>query len=261
MQKYSFSLYLLILAVFLNSELSAQQNDKSEKEKNRLWGVEFGVDGFFATVPDYDFIRGDILPYYYSNVSEAIKGTAYRWFAGVKTELKNKHDVWGYSIGLRYSRLISSLGKESYFSSPSEFFYFLDNQDGLSTNYLRVKEINRNLDYIGVPIEIRRIRPYPETAKLYLKLGVDFQFLINQNKEVLFYNNSLKNSNDLVLSKFDNPAKFFSTIYLAFGVNFDIVPNLDFELILPHAVLTPDNTNLISIHSGIGAKLGISLPY
>jgi hypothetical protein len=252
---------ILILLIFDLNYVNAQENISDENLKVRFLGVEAGADPLFCMPPEYDFIRGDVLPYYYGGVSDVLRGIMFKEYLGIKGEFRNKTNRWGLLFGLRYTWLNASLGKENFYNTTSDFFYLLNNQSGTATEYFRINEINRNIQYLGVPVELRWLSNSQRIMKFYLKLGIELNYKIKSTSDVVFNNELMSANKDIVMAKFDKPGSFFSTMYLSGGFNFLNVPNIDLELILPYILLTPESSGILTSNSGMGFKIEIRLPY
>jgi len=251
---------MILTFILVHFSIHAQESNSPTK-KSKYYGINASVGILFPASPEFDFIRGDILPYSSGGVSESLNALVFTNHFGISTEFRNKTYRWGFLFGLNYSRIDASLGKSNLNGSNSKYFYLLDNQTGTTTEYFRVKEIDRSIDFIGLPIEIRWLANSPQSIKLYLKLGVELNFKINSGSSVAFYNQDMSAYQDIVLNKFEQEKPFFSAIYFATGLNLDKKPNIDLELIFPYVVLTPKTVGILEPHAGIGLKLGISLPY
>jgi hypothetical protein len=253
--------YVLIVLISNNVSVKAQDSIFARSENLRFIGIEASYDLFFSTPGEFDFIRGDVLPYSSGAVSESIRGHLFKKSIGIKTELRNRTNRLGLLFGLTYSRINASLGKEDLFNSTSEYFYLLDNQSGTTTEYFRINEINRSIDYIGIPIELRYLSKANKGVKLYFKAALKLDYKINTSSQVIFHNDQMSSYQDIVLTKFDEAGLFFSTIAFSTGINLGKKPNIDLELILPYVLLSPEMSGLLTSHAGMGFKIGISMPY
>lgn len=253
-------LYCFIaIGVFYISPADAQEDGSTDK-KNRFIGLEAGITPLSCETPEYDFIRGDVISYY-SGAYESLTSFMVKNHIGLKMEFRKKESKLGFLLGLRYARLNATLGKESNSSSASGYFYFLNTQTGTTTEYLRVKEVNRTVDYIEVPIEARRIFKTPFNLKLYLKVGADLGFKIRSSSDVLFYNKGMSEYEDNVLARFDTPGFFTAAMYLSCGITFPTTPAIDIEFILPYLVLNPEMSGILTSNGGVGLRAEFYLPF
>jgi hypothetical protein len=250
----------IFVFVFAQTTIKAQESN-NENKKLRFIGIEAFSGMQFPRTPEFEFIRGDVLPYSSGGVSNTLKAYLFNNQIGIKAEFRNKTNRWGLLFGFHYSQMKAILGKEDLYNSSTKYFYLLDNQTGTQTEYFRVREINRNIGFIGAPLELRWLSNSPKNLKLYLKLGMEFDFKMISTSNVVFHNPNMSEYQDIILDKFEDPKTFFSAIYFTTGLNLDKKPNIDLELIFPYIVLTPKAIGILEPHSGIGAKLEIRLPY
>lgn len=110
------------------------------QEEQFQYSIEGGAAFFSPTVPTQDYIRDDLQNYNSYYTENNILGSMTRFFGGVKIERRFWKDRLGISSGLRYS-LYKSVIRKSERESASEYFYFLLNREGTTTNYLRVNEL------------------------------------------------------------------------------------------------------------------------
>ncbi len=258
---YKSVLNTLLILVLIGYVSKAQDIQDNQTKKNRFTGIETGINLLFCQSPEYDFIRGDVLPYSSGAVSENLKALMHKKYLGLKTEFRTKNNRWGLLVGLRYSQTILSLGKDNFYTSSSGYFYVLDNQSGTTTEYFRVSEINRKIHHIGAPIELRWLSNSPNFLKIYLKLGLELDYRLKSSEAVVFYHEAMNEYQDLILSKFSKPAPISSAIYFSTGFNLNKIPNADLELVFPYIMLSPENTGIVKSHSGIGIKLEIRIPH
>lgn len=263
--KFFFSLLLVtfLYNVSIAQEITDKQKSKKEKiVRAKFIGVESGIDFLSSTIPDYDFIRGDIT-YYGAEVSEShLSGFFQKWYTGVNFEIRSNNEKFGLLGGLRYISTNSSLGKNSYWESSSDYFLLLLEQDGTSTQFLRVNEINNTVNYVGIPIEIRFFPTRPRLFQLYFKAAIEFNSLINFDSEVIFETDEMVVYETEVLNKFDDPDDFYSIGYAGVGFNLNIKNRfmVNFEATVPSIVLYSYSTGIIEPEFGGGFRLCIQIP-
>ncbi len=258
MLKKFISILFLALAFFGSNTVSGQEI------RHKYLGVEGGMDFQGVNVPDYDFIRGEIsyYPEYYGSSSQ-LQGSYQKWYLGAKTEIRSKSNRFGLFAGLRFSRVNSSLGKNQYWSDNSEFFYLLYKQEGTTTEYLRIREINRASNYIGIPLEVRFFPYRPRLFRLYFKAATELSYRISTSTEVVFDDSAMDQFQKDVLNKFDGPGNFYSSFSIAAGIKIgrDDKPNINLEAVLPSFVLTNKSSGLVNTISGGGLQLNVQFPF
>ena len=206
MKKQAITL-LLFLLVFSTCTLYGQEEVKEQK----FIGVEAGYDYQNYDILDFDFIRGDN-SYYGHSGGQSVDSYFNKWSFGVKGEWIPKSQV-GFIIGLRYINVSSGMVE----SSSKSFFHFLLQQNGTSTEYLRIKEINQHTTYLGVPIELRLFPFKVRTFSPFIKFAVDFNYRLNTKNEVVFVNEAMSEYKEQVMDRFDEPDNFYSSFYMSSG--------------------------------------------
>lgn len=141
------SVLLTALLVLLIHTLYGQ-----EKQQMFLY-LETGMDFISCAPPDdKEYIRNDVNPNPYMYESTYNMSLLYKGYAGVKGEIKLHQDLFGLLGGIRYTRMEGSLGRDDYWSSGADFLYLLYQQQGTTTEYLKVKDITQVSHYLGMPL-------------------------------------------------------------------------------------------------------------
>jgi hypothetical protein len=160
----------------------------------------------------------------------------------------------------------SSLGKESYWSNSSDFFYLLFSQEGTKTEYMKVKEIDQVTGYIGIPLELK-IYPYIKERKtniyVYYKIGSDFNFRIHSRTSAVFSNDAMEQYEDAIGDVVEKPWSFYSSVHL--GIGFRIgkheKPGVNIEFLYPAAIWGQDKQGLVNPEGGGGVQVNVRLPF
>jgi hypothetical protein len=248
---------LIFLVFFYSGFIFAQE------KRLKYFGIESGMTFFDSKMSNMDNIRGDIPSYGNGYSATSITSLCQKFFIGIKAEILSMNDRFGLSAGLRYSRINSSAGKPDYWTGNSNYFYWLYKQDGVNTDYLRVREINQASDYLGIPIEFRYytgIRPKP--VRLFLKAGSEFNLLLHSEKNVQFKDESMNLYESDIVSKINDPDPFFATIYFGGGIRIgkELKPSLSLEACLGNFVLGSRTFGLVDPKFGGGFQLNIQIP-
>lgn len=238
----------------------AQEANIENGQRKLLLGAEGGIVWQFSKTPEFDFIRGDVLPFSSSGSSGELKAYTDNLFFGIKVELRDKSNLWGFLAGLKYSKIKYVLSKNDSDGSTSNYFYFLNQQNVEITEYFRVQEISRTINYLGVPVEIRRFFKRVNDFCFYIKLGAEVGIKLDNSSKVKFRNDAMNEYANDVIGKFDKPELFFASSYLSVGLNYDKMPNVDFEFICPYILLTDESSGMLNTPVGIGLKFEIKLP-
>ncbi len=252
----------IILIIFLYFQINTVWG---QQERAKFWGVEAGMNFIICNPPEKDFIRGDISSYGAGKVTDNLEGLLNTGYLGAKTELRSLNNKFGLLGGIRYTRIISSIGKNTYWSETPNFFYLLYRQDGITTEYFKVRELNQTSDYLGVPIELRFFPFNQEKFRIYFKAGAEFNFLLKTKKDVVFYNKAMESYQNEVIEIIGEPNSFYSSLYFSAGFRLgkDSKPGINFEICLPYFFLTTEVSSLVTPQDqqGYGFQLNIQIPF
>ncbi|MBN1414362.1 MAG: outer membrane beta-barrel protein [Bacteroidales bacterium] len=249
-----------VLLCFLMSSLNGQ-----EITRKFYYYVEGGIDFIGCEAPEKDYIRGDVDPYYYDNVTDNLRALLYKSYAGAKMERRVWNDKIGILAGIRYTMVENSVGKTSYWSDSPDFFYLQvsPSENNTITEYYKVTEIIQRSHYIGIPLEMR-IYPYEDRVfNLYFKIGASFNFSISDNTNVVFFNADMGQYEDEVADIIEEPYAFYSSLYAAAGLKIgrQTKPGVNFEFCVPAFMITTGSSGLVNPTTGCGFQLNIRLPF
>jgi len=213
---------------------------------------------------DMDFIRGDVPSYptgsYYS--TNNLTSLMYNSFIGIKSECFSLNNKFGFSGGIRYTRTNSSVGKNDYWSNSVDYFYLLYSQEGVNTEYLKVKEIIQKSDYVGIPLEIRYFPFRPRLFRLYFKLGAEIGFRLQSHTDVVFQDDAMEPYQNDVSAMVGKPGSISSSVSGSAGMSLGRAskPVVSFEICLPAIFITSKSSGLVSPISGGGFQLNFQIP-
>jgi hypothetical protein len=250
--------FLLIGLCFYTWTVSAQE------AKQMFLGVEAGMTFMSCKMKNVNYVRAEMPVYpmdYYS--SSSVYSMMYNSFVGLKPEFFLKNDKFGIAAGLRYTRTNASIGKDQYPATSTNFFYLLYRQDGINTEYLKVKEIIQASDCIGIPLEIRYFVYKPRLFRLYFKLGAEANFRLRTKTDVVFFDNAMEPYEDEVTGIVGQPELFSASIYGSVGLRIgkNSKPSVSIELCAPVIALNPESSSMVSPIAGGGFQVNIQLPY
>jgi hypothetical protein len=250
---------LLFLFVFLLSLISSI---RGQEKRYRSFFVETGMDFISCAPPDKDYIRGDVNPNPYYYEPSYMMALLYKNYIGVKAAIRLANNKLELAGGVRFTRMESSLGKNSYWSGRSDFLYLLFRQQGTVTDYLKIKEISQVTNYIGIPLELR-IYPYAEHfIQLYYKVGTDFNVLVRKKTTVDFYVPAMQHYEEEVGRIVEDPWHFYSTVQLGIGLKIgkNSKPGINIEACVPVAILANYKSSFVTPEAGGGFQLNIRFP-
>jgi hypothetical protein len=253
---------LLVVAVL--ALVFAIKSAGQEKKYKALY-LETGMDFIACSPPDdKDYIRGDVNPYsYYYYETSYMKALSYKNYLGAKVEVKIMNDLLGLLGGIRFTRMVNSIGKNDYWSTRSDFLYLLYQQQGTTTEYLKVKDITQVSNYVGIPLELR-IYPYRQrTIQMYFKFGADFNMLMTTNTKVNFVDVNMAQYEEGVDGIIEDPWSFYSTLHLAVGMKIGKAekPGFNIEACVPSFILANTNSSFVLPIAGGGIQLNIRIPF
>jgi hypothetical protein len=250
-------IFLTFFSVF-NAEKALSQDIKT-----KFIGLETGINFVSCWAEEKPYMRSSLPAYGGGYLAETIHGIMNISTGGLMVEKHFFGEKLGVSVGAKYSRIFSSVGKQSYYSATTEYFYLLYNQTAESTEYLKVKEITEKTDYVGVPVEIRIFPFNQKKNRLYYKVGFDFNYNINTKHDVIFYDSDMEIYQDGVSKIAGEPNTYFTSLYLAAGVSFGKIntPRVNFEIYFPGFLLSEKTSTLVEPTVGKGFQLTIQLPF
>jgi len=183
-------------------------------------------------------------------------------YLGLKFEYRVFNNLFGLSAGLRYIRMITSIGRDSYLSSGPEYFYVNYSQSDLITEYAKVCEINQKGDYIGIPLELRLYPKKERKIKLYYKAGVSFNLKVHSKSDISFFNKSMQQYQADVIKVIENPSPNFTTFHIGLGLKLgkSDKPGISIETYTPIGVIFPKGSFLVNPLAGSGVQLLLSVP-
>lgn len=234
-----------------------------DEPRIKLIGLEAGADVLLVEVSGDDNIRAEAS--YYSTAEKNIRGYGSKFYSGFKAEVRSRNNKFGFSAGLRYTRLNTTLGKGyySYYSgSTSDFFYFMVKQSDNSIEYLRVEEITENSDYIGIPVSVS-YSPFGEHLfTFYFKAGIEVSYRLGTTTTVTFVDPAMKQYNDDVVNELQDVGSVNAMFNTAGGFRIKASPRLTFSLEAgPSAFFTENNSRVVNTLGSFGGQLNVQFSF
>jgi hypothetical protein len=229
---------------------------------NTFLSLEGGMNTLSAKMNNTDYIRADIPNYYSYDGSGTTTSLMTESYAGIKGVRYFWNDDIGFTAGIRYTKSMSTAGKNSYWGSNSEYFYFLFQENGLQTAYLKVSEIRQQSDYIGIPLEFRYLPRHSERVRFYMVYGMLANFRLSSKTNIVFVNEAMEKYENQAVKLIDEPASFQAWCFAGFGINFHNEHKLvwGLEANLPVLALTRSTTGLNKPTAGTGFQINFQLP-
>lgn len=233
-----------------------------QEEKHKYLSLEIGIDGIGCAAPDKDYIRAvnDQNYNYYSNQIKSLMTISY---IGFKYEYRLMSNLFGLSSGIRYSRMVTSIGRNSYLSSDPDYFYVNYSQSEMTTEYAKVLEINQKGDYLGIPLELRLLYPKKNHfLKFYYKAGCSFNFKIHSVSDISFFNKSMEQYQSDVIKVLENASPNYTTFHVGAGVKIgkSEKPGISIETYMPICIKFPKGIYFVDPLAGSGIQLLFNVP-
>jgi len=257
------SVFLCILAGFTNGQ----------DEKRAFLYLETGIDLIGCEAPDKDYIRGDINLNPYNDVtygpdfvSDQITNLLHTDFLGLKFEYRMLNNKLGMAAGVRFTRVVSSIGKSSYWSQgseSSEYFYLQYAQNGTNTEYAKVSSITQKSGYLGIPLELNLYPFNPHKVNLYFKAGATFNYNITHKTDLVFWNDDMEPYEEEVAAVIEDPYPFYASLYLGLGLQVRPAgkPGFNLEFCIPVGMITPAEPGFYDPNTGVGFRLNFRIPF
>lgn len=252
-----------ISAVFLFAFCFCTSISSAQETRKSYLGIETGLTFIAGEMPEMDFVRAEIPSYTGGTSDNNLTSIMSERFIGIKNEYFSLNGRLGVSGGLRVTWTNSSIGKNGYALNSQDFFYMLYREDGINTEYLKVKEINQTTDYIGLPVEARYFLFAPQAFRLYVKLGAVINYRLNTKTNAVFKDDAMEPYQNDVTAFVRQPGSFSSAIYAAAGVRLGGAPNpaVSLEVCLPYLFLTSGSAGLLNPAAGTGLQLNAQIPF
>ncbi len=226
-----------------------------------LVGLEAGVDGVIGTVPKHEYIRAETS--FFGEAEKNLRSINWKAYAGVIGEIRSLNNKFGFSGGLRFTQINSSLGKDNYSyysSSASDFFYFMVAQTDNSIEYLKVKEINEASNYIGVPLSVKWIPFGEHLFNIYFKGGLEFNYRVSSKTDVVFVNEEMNQYNDAVTDQLRDTQKLVSIFSTSVGLKIGRNPKVFVSGELgPSVFLNSRTSSIVDVSAGFGGQINLHL--
>ena len=242
-----------------------------QDEKRSFLYIETGIDLLGCEAPEKEYIRGDIYPNQYDDmnpapdfVADQVTNLLYTDFLGLKFEYRVLNNKLGVAGGLRYTRVVSSIGKSSYWSdNDEEYFYLQYAQNGTDTEYAKVREITQRSGYLGIPLELNLYPFAAQKVNPYFKAGATFNFNVASRTDLVFWNEEMETYEEEVAAVIEDPYPFYSSLYLGFGLQIRPAgkPGFNLEFCFPVGMITTGEEGFYDPRIGVGFRLTFRIPF
>lgn len=255
MKKLRFIFCFLAAISFLS--LQAQS-----PKKKFVISFNYGTKGLISELNENWPIRQDVSYYYNYGNNARVNIMARLNYFGVSPEFFFLNNKLSVASGLRFTNLYSDITKPEY--DNSEYFFLRIKSDGSNTDYARVRTIKENVNFLGVPLEIKYIPFDFDFISFYVKLSGELAYKINSATDIVFKEPEMEQYQSAVLSDLNvktNP--LYASIYASIGstVRFSEKLFCSLDVFFPSFYTTEKNSGLVNITNISGVQISLTVPF
>lgn len=176
-------------------------------------------------------------------------------YVGVKPEffITNQLSV---DAGVRFTYTYSEYDKHY-----SRYMYWLYSQEGQNTSYIRVRNIEQESYWVGIPVDIRFVPRGLDETSVYLKAGCALNWRITTHNEVKCYKHDMKHYEDDIADQVSKPDNFALPIWLGVGMQFGPHKAMCIEFTFPYITEWAQTTSLGEVEPiSLGFQFTYRLP-
>ena len=248
----------------------AQKSETQKKHHNVNLGFEVGSNLFFGDPVKPAMVRESKSYYNMFDDRHFYCGfipdyqEMYIMYIGVKPEFFFSNNRLGLSTGLRFSKYSTAL------DSDRDYFLWLLNQDGVNTEYVKIRDITQNSYYLGIPFDFRFfLNKREKPAQFYFKIGSVFNFCLRTNNRVNFQNENMNiHTGTVVDQAIQSVQDFNAYMYMGMGLKIGnykaegrrTFPYINIEIHFFNQMLTEDEPSFIKTDGGVGIQLSVQIP-
>jgi hypothetical protein len=260
---------LLLLSLLCHAAGGSAQ--RSEKKTPRVkWGIEAGSDLFFGTTAKPDQVRGNPSSFDWFYDPDAYHTLIWNFRAididyfGFRVEKFSANNRTGLATGLRFSKYATTL------DSGWDYFLWRTRQDGLHTEYTRIRHIRQNGFFAGIPVELKFFpnrRDLP--VRFYFKTGAILNLRLYTDYKIDFQDPTMEIHASTIRQQSNQRLKNLNA-YLFLGCGLKIGrTHTDGRKYIPHVLLELRALNLMLLHgatsyaqaeAGTGLHLTFQIP-
>ncbi|MGC3977337.1 MAG: outer membrane beta-barrel protein [Paludibacteraceae bacterium] len=239
----------------------------AQNDSKLLIGIDVCGGGAYGTMNDNWEVRQSIhsnysSDYEYENNSSqgSVSTSSSVFYLTVKPEYRFS-DKFSVASGLRFTKFGSNFNGNG--ASGKYFFLRMKNTDDTRTDYYRIKSINEQNSYLGIPLEAKYMLFSWGDFRFYGKVGYEFGYLLHKKLNITFQQQEMQQYEQDIFNNIGlKPNNFYSSIGGAFGVNYQTKNNwhLNVDLFMGSGLLTHNNTTLINLKSMSGVQFSVMMP-
>ncbi|MDR1380516.1 MAG: hypothetical protein LBJ47_03450 [Tannerella sp.] len=248
---------IIFLILTLSPPVMAQDGGN---KRNIKIGIEFGANEYWGETVSSDRIRGNNSVsysdrYYYDDYYGLYKSSQKMnvSYVGAKSEIFFLRNRLGIAAGLRVSKYSAAMRINNDY-----VLWVLDRND-LVTDYVKIRNLEQNSYYLGVPLELRFFPNRRELPfQLYFKIGAVLNCRVATVNQVDFVNNAMERYEDEVDRQMANPSTFSAYIYPAIGFKISRYPWINMEVHLGNVML--QTYSFVETDAGLGFQFSVQIP-
>jgi len=225
-------------------------------------GLRFhvGLYAFDAEIKDGRRIRvNEPPPDTYNYRDDRFRSTYQSMFAAVSAE-RSLNAKFSLSAGLQYARMSGHLEANAMHRGP-EYFYYRYREDGVVTEFLRVREFQENTHYIGIPVDFR-FSPMTSNFKIIVRTGAQVNYKIAKSGSVEFLDQQMNQYEDEIVDSFTEAEALNLIVVVGAGLSYGKPgkPAYGVEVAAPCVYANDDAAGMFTPTAGAGFSFFIKIP-
>ncbi|MDR0872807.1 MAG: hypothetical protein LBN27_04985 [Prevotellaceae bacterium] len=257
---------LILFGVFLSLSSSVSAQEETFLIPRLKLGIEAGTTAIFNAATNKPINIRENQSYYYNYYDNdyysgfVADGQGYNLFYfGLKPEYTVTKRM-AVAAGVRFTFNNSTL------NSDRNYFLWKTAEDGLNTDYVRIRDISQRNIFVGVPLEIKLFpREIDYFVRHYFIVGTALNFLVSSKNDISYQNSRMEKYNSLISEQIGKPNNFQGYLYAGFGLKIGRTNhpfgNIEFQF----PIYVFDNKRLSSFARtdnsfGIGVQTTLQIP-
>ena len=249
---------ILVLILFLSAS-SIMAQDKGRFSLT----FEYGAKNASSTLNDNWAVRQDVGAY--SSTDYGVNNRVDVRYSinsfGIKPEYGFFDNKLWVSSGIRFTKVSAEMMKFDY--DEGGYFFLRYKSEGTTTEYAKVNKINEHTNYIGVPLELSFSPFWYRNFDFYAKIGAELGFKLSSKTNIEFRDAAMAGYEQTVIDNVGvSVNSYYSTVYGSIGAKYHLSNKLNcsFEVLLPIAMLTKNNSSLVELSQVAGVQFSLSVP-
>ncbi|MDR1553763.1 MAG: hypothetical protein LBS69_09930 [Prevotellaceae bacterium] len=257
---------LILISIFLSiSPLILAQDGLISMPRMRL-GIEAGITSTIGAKTNKHSNLRENRSYYYDDYD-------YDYNCGFIFDGQT-YDMYYFGLNLEYTlieRLTIAAGLRCTFThselnSDRDYFLWKTTESGLTTNYVKIRDISQKSIFVGIPLELKF---FPNKKDFFIRhyfiLGTALNFLVNSKNYISYANDNMKKYSSLISEQAGKPNVFQGYLYVGVGLKIGRMNKAFGNIEIHFPVYMFDNEKLSSFAkssgtAGIGIRTTLQIP-